>query len=181
MNTRFFTTGVLILSTLVPTSFLALPTTAVELTNGETAFESSPRLLRATTTFNERRVESAKYYFTIEVPEDAGKPLKAVKIEQRNNVGTIEFKVNESRAALRESFRGGQELSLVLIGGVSKPGEVTVVFERPVEPGNTVTIALKPKRNPFQGGVYLFGVTVFPEGEDSSGLYLGSGRLHFYD
>lgn len=56
-------------------------------------------------------------------------------------------------------------------------GETTVIFETPVEPGNTVLIAIKPQRNPSTGGVYLFGVTAYPTGENSSGLYLGSGRI----
>ncbi len=40
---------------------------------------------------------------------------------------------------------------------------------------------VKPKRNPQTVGVYLFGVTVYPEGEDSLGIYLGPGRLHIHD
>ena len=69
------------------------------------------------------------------------------------------------------------------IGGdlSTNPNDVTFVFDEPVQPGETVTVRVKAKRNPRVGGIYLFGVTAFPEGgEDSPGLYLGSGRLHFY-
>ncbi|MEO0844697.1 MAG: DUF2808 domain-containing protein, partial [Cyanobacteria bacterium J06643_5] len=61
-----------------------------------------------------------------------------------------------------------------------KSKTVSVIFNPAVEPGKTVTIALKPVRNPSTEGIYLFGVTAFPEGEKSHGQFLGYGRLHFY-
>ncbi|MGB3642285.1 MAG: DUF2808 domain-containing protein, partial [Rivularia sp. (in: cyanobacteria)] len=57
---------------------------------------------------------------------------------------------------------------------------VSLTFNPPVEPGKTITIALKQIRNPSSEGVYLFGVTAFPVGEKSHGQFLGYGRLHFY-
>jgi hypothetical protein len=69
-------------------------------------------------------------------------------------------------------------IPLAAVRGDSKPGEVTLMFDTPVEPGKTVTIAVKPKRNPSIGGVYLFGITAYPTGDHSPGLYLGSGRIH---
>ena len=57
---------------------------------------------------------------------------------------------------------------------------VSLIFDRGVEPGETITIALKPIRNPSVEGVYLFGVTAFPRAEEAHGQFLGYGRLHFY-
>lgn len=172
-------------SVLVFTTFLSNPTLpgiALELPNGQTVFERSPRLVRAATSYTRRNNPAATYQFTIEVPEGAGEALKAVKIEQRQNyIDMITFQQEDSQAFIGDSFAGGQALSLEAIGGASQPGEITVVFAEPVPPGTTVTVAVKPKRNPFSAGVYLFGVTAFPEGENSLGLYLGSGRLHIYD
>jgi hypothetical protein len=34
------------------------------------------------------------------------------------------------------------------------------------------------KHNPIGGGVYLFGVTAYPMGDHSSGMFLGYGRFH---
>ncbi|HEY9294790.1 MAG TPA: DUF2808 domain-containing protein [Phormidium sp.] len=42
-------------------------------------------------------------------------------------------------------------------------------------------MALDPVRNPCFSGVYLFGVTAFPQGEKAHGQFLGFGRFHFYD
>ena len=58
---------------------------------------------------------------------------------------------------------------------------ITVIFDPPVPPGNTVSIGLKPVRNPDYGGVYQFGITAYPPGENSPGLYLGVGRLAIYE
>ena len=89
------------------------------------------------------------------------------------------FDVSESRAFNGDSFAGGTEVPISSIGGEepSKPGEVVIEFDRPVPPGSTVTVALKAKRNPTWDGVYLFGVTAYPPGENSQGLFLGDRDL----
>ena len=51
--------------------------------------------------------------------------------------------------------------------GGEKPkndSEATVTFNPPIQPGQTVTVALDATANPWYGGVYLFGVTAYPEG-----------------
>ena len=151
---------------------------ALELENESSIFETSPHLIRTAAT-NSAPNNPAKYHFTIEVPENAGSSLKAVTITQKTNLEKIEFDVSKSTAFLGDSFSGGESVNLANLGGNEPQGtnEVTIVFDQPIQPGNTVTVALKAKRNPFFGSIYLFGVTAFPEGENSSGLYLGSGRL----
>ncbi len=154
-----------------------------ELTNGQQFFQTSPYLVSARTTYNDTRNSNAIYYFTIKVPSDAGEALKAIKIEQRENfTDKIAFKVGESRAFIGDSFNKGESLSLAVIGGEKESiGTVTVVFEQPVSPGNTVTIAVKPRLNPDTGGTYLFGVTAYPQGANTQGLYLGVGRLQIHN
>ncbi|NES70342.1 MAG: DUF2808 domain-containing protein [Okeania sp. SIO2D1] len=145
------------------------------------AFDHSPRLIRSAATFTSP-ASFATYHFTLEIPDDAGEPLKAVTIEQRENfLEVVKFKENKSGAFLGDSCAGGTELMLDAVGGSAEPGSVTVVFEEPVAPGKTVTITVKPKRNPSHSGVYLFGITAYPDGEDSLGSYLGSGRISIYD
>ncbi len=151
---------------------------AFDLENESTVFNSSPRLIRTAAT-NSAPNNPAKYHFTIEVPQNAGASLKAVTITQKLNLEKIKFDASKSTAFLGDSFSGGKAVNLADIGGdlPQDTNEVTIVFDEPIQPGNTVTIALKAKRNPFFGTIYLFGVTAFPEGDNSSGLYLGSGRL----
>ncbi|MDV2994487.1 MAG: hypothetical protein N4J56_004141 [Chroococcidiopsis sp. SAG 2025] len=169
----------LAIGAILSSSLISLPVMAVQLGNGQTAFNYPPHLVRATTSYKSPHM-SATYYFTLAIPQNAGEPLGAVTISQRQNSDTISFDPSRSRAFLGDRFARGSEIPLASIGGEqpNKPGEATIAFDPPVPPGNTVTVALRAKRNP-NGGIYLFGVTAFPAGEKSSGQFLGYGRLHF--
>lgn len=157
---------------------LSFPAQAVELGPEKTFFDSAPRLVSTSASQHSRRSPST-YFFTIEVPPEAGEPLEAVTISQKSNLEEINFDLGDSHA-----FRGGglsgEAIPLSQIGS-SQPrdNEVTLVFEQPVLPGNTVTVAVDVNQNPLYGGVYQFGVTAFSQGHLSPGLYLGSGRIGF--
>ncbi|WP_287138853.1 DUF2808 domain-containing protein, partial [Crocosphaera sp.] len=56
---------------------------------------------------------------------------------------------------------------------------IAVIFDPPIPPGKTFTIAMKPKSNPEMSGNYQFAITAYPTGENPQGLYLGLGRLNF--
>ncbi|KAM3113986.1 DUF2808 domain-containing protein, partial [Phormidesmis sp. 146-33] len=78
-------------------------------------------------------------------------------------------------------LENGARSEVANIGGKpSKPGEVTIVFDQPVQPGSTVTVALAAQRNPSWANVYLFGVTAYPDGENGLGQFLGYGRINIY-
>lgn len=81
--------------------------------------------------------------------------------------------VSDLQAVLKFAFAstGGQP---------ARPGEVTLVFDQPVQPGSTVTVALAVQQNPSWGGVYEFGVTVYPVGKHGLGQFLGYRRINFY-
>ncbi len=146
---------------------------------GRSYFDHSPRLVR-TVASNVLADASATYQFTIRIPVDAGAALQTVRIVQEQNLDRISFDSTHSRAFLGDNIAGGQSVSLAAIGGdLPKPqNETTVTFNPPIQPGQTVTVALDATANPWHGGVYLFGVTAYPEGDQSSGLFLGYGRVH---
>lgn len=153
----------------------------VRLADGRVYFAQPPSLVSATTTFNDVYMWGATYYFTLNVPPNAGEPLERITIAQQEGIDDIEFDLEESRAF---EGRRGNKGKRIAIGGVSRDDEkrsLSVTFDPPVPPGKTVTIALNPVRNPRYGGVYLFGVTAFPAGEKTYGQFLGFGRLHFYE
>ena len=160
---------------------LNLPvTTAVQFPNGRVAFDKSPLLRSTVTTFNGVRVWGARYYFTIELPADAGESLQQVVIDQRTGGEDIDFYLSKTVAYHGTHRRKQAKLTIDSISQNEKTQAITVTLAEPIPPGTTFTIGLKPKRNPDLGGVYLFGVTAFPRGEKPDGLYLGAGRLHFY-
>ena len=143
-------------------------------------FTKAPRLLGASTTFSGAEVRGAKYYFNIVLPEDAGNNLQQVAIAQRQGAETIDFRLDDTVAYLGTNRDKEAEIAIADVVQNEDTGEITVLLENSIPPGTTFTIGLKPKKNPFFPGVYLFGVKAFPEGNNPRELYLGAGRLHFY-
>lgn len=143
------------------------------------AFRKAPRLLDIYTTFNQVRSRSAIYYFDISIPEDSGAPLQKVEIELRQGQDRIKYKLERTVAYLGTHSRRGDRLALETVSQDEKTEVISVVFANSLPPGTTFTVGLKPVRNPDFGGIYVFGVTVFPQGENPFGLYLGSRRLYF--
>jgi hypothetical protein len=146
--------------------------------NGKTFFNHPPILQRSAVR-NSAANNPATYEFTLTVPTNAGEPLQAVTISQNTNIETVAFEVNRSSAFAGNSYKKGAMLPLAPIGGPGLPGEAMIVFDPPVQPGQTVTIAIPVQRNPTSG-VYLFGVTTYPAGKNALGQFLGYGRFHFY-
>jgi hypothetical protein len=154
------------------------PAFSVQLANGKVFFNQVPRLHQAATTFSATSVSGATYYFELEIPSDAGEPLKQVQIQQKDGIDRVDFNLRRTRASLTK--RRGPEVG---IESVTRDLEdrVTITFTEAIAPGNQVVLALRPYWNPDTGGVYLFGVTALPEGELTHPQFLGYGRLHFYE
>lgn len=146
--------------------------------NGTTAFAQPPSLVAATTTDKDTDVWGAKYYFTIDLPATASEPLQQITFSQTESTQRIRFKQKDTFAFEGTPERRGPKLSLQPTKSDHKT--LTVTFNPPVSPGKTVTIGLRPIQNPRYDGVYLFGVTAFPAGEQVRSQFLGFGRLQFY-
>lgn len=161
-------------------SVILAPPALAEVSN-ERTFDHPPSLIRGATSNPATKFPST-YEFTLTVPANAGKPLQAVTISQVDAAEVIEFDINESVAFAGDRYGAGAQLPLASIGGPeSDQGETTVVFDPPVQPGTTVTVALEAKRNPSRSGTYLFGITAYPIGEQGNGTFLGHRQLTFYD
>ncbi len=160
---------------------------SVQLRDGLVYFVQPPTLVNATTTYKEVNVWGATYYFTINVPENAGESLQKVTIAQKEGSENIRYNLDDTRAFVgtRDAY-GGLRLrkeTQLKLGSVTNDRDtrtVSVNFDPPVTPGQTITIALRPVSNPSFSGVYLLGVTAFPVGEKSHGQFLGFGRFQFY-
>ncbi len=153
---------------------------AARLADGRVMFDRPPTLVEATT-FDQEAGFSGSYHFVISVPVDAGEPLEAIAIQPVDGAQSIKFKLSATTAHQGEAYASGPNLPLASVGGVPEnPGDILVVFERPVQPGETATVTLETARNPW-GGVYLFGVTGYPAGDNGVGQILGHGRIQIYD
>ncbi|MDJ0595005.1 MAG: DUF2808 domain-containing protein [Pleurocapsa sp. MO_226.B13] len=156
-------------------------TKAVQLADGTVAFAKPPRLLNAITTFRAARAWGAKYYFTLILPPNADEPLQKVTINLRRGADDIDYRLDKTIAAVGTARNRTEEIAIASATFDEETETMTVIFAEPISPGTTFTVGLRPKRNPDLGGTYLFGVTAFPAGEKSQGIYLGSARLQFDD
>ncbi|AFY31743.1 hypothetical protein Cal7507_1272 [Calothrix sp. PCC 7507] len=154
---------------------------AVTLRDGTVSFVQPPRLVSATTPYNNTNTWDTTYYFTLELPATAGEPLQRVSFNQIQGVEEIEF--NQKTTFAFEGTRGREGANIAINGEKNSDRQkrtFTITFDPPVTPGRTVTVGLKTFRNPSFDGVYLIGVTAFPSGQKTAGQFLGIGRLHFY-
>ncbi len=142
-------------------------------------FTKSPRLLGATTTFDAVRFSAAKYYFNISLPEDAGNNLQQIGIAQRQGSEDIRFKLDETKVFIGNDRKRKESLAIASVTQEETTGEIKVLLAQAIPPGTDFTVRLKPRRNPDYPGIYLFGVTAYPQGVDPTSLYLGPGRFSF--
>ncbi len=152
-------------------------TSGMETSKIGTAFEKAPRLSPIFAIHTEAG-GSSTYTFTVKVSKDAGQSLQAVRVTQLDGIKSISFRNNQSRAYLGDRVAEGQSIPLVSVGGEQESG-VLIPFEKPIAPGQSVTITLQVERNPSEGGIYQFGVTAYPVGDNSAGLYLGTERVNY--
>ena len=155
-------------------------TQAVKLRDGTVYFVQPPDLVDATTTFDSVNVWGATYYFTITIPQQAGEPLQRLIIKQQEGADNIRYKLEDTRAFEGTRHDKGTKIELGSVTRDRKTRTVVVNFAQPIPPGKVITIGLRPVKNPYASGVYLFGVTAYPAGEKSHGQFIGFGRLHFY-
>lgn len=146
--------------------------------NGKIAFSQPPRLVSATTPYTDTNIWGATYYFTVEVPTTAKQPLQKLIFTQTQGVEEIEF--DRKNTVAWEGTSKNQGAKLAVMTTTKDKQTLTVTFERAIAPGTTVTVGLRPYKNPMSDGIYLFGVEAFPLGQQTTGQFLGFGRLQFY-
>ncbi|MGI0481703.1 DUF2808 domain-containing protein [Geminocystis sp. CENA526] len=138
-------------------------------------FRYSPRLVRSNATFKMPDVIST-YIFEIEIPENADNNLRKVVINQQINLETITFFPEDSKAFIINGKEREIEANFTL--NTEGKNEITVNLLQPVKAGEKLKLAIKA-RNPLYSGIYQFGVTVYPEGNNPRSLYLGNARFSF--
>jgi len=153
---------------------------AVQLSDGLVYFIEPPSLVNAKTSTNSVNYLQPTYYFTINIPANAGESLKTVVINQQEGVDNIISNIADIYAFIGVHDQKKARLTLESVTKEAKKRTVSITFNPPVSPGQKFTIALIPVSNPGISGVYMFGVTAFPTGEKSHGQFLGFGRLQFY-
>jgi hypothetical protein len=108
------------------------------------------------------------------VPQNAGESLQKVEIKQFRAIDDIAIDPSDVQTGVAIAILPDNKQD-------SQDKNISVTFNPPIRAGESINIRLRAVRNPRYGGVYLFGVTAFPQGNDPYGQFLGYGRLHFYD
>lgn len=144
------------------------------------SFTAPPRLIDAATTQDITSVRGATYYFSISLPENAGVPLKEIQFQQTHGGDFLGYKISRTRAFEGTRKNRGAEIPLLLVEENRKTRRITVRLARPLSPGKTVTIAMRPVKTPSTSDVFQIRVTVLPPGESAQAFPLSSARLHFY-
>jgi len=168
-STRFV--HALLLSASFALSSSVTPVAATEVARGQFVFDRAPRLVEFSTTRPTSFAAGGTYQLTLTVPSDAGAPLQAVTISQAENAAKIGFALTQTQAVAN-----GVKVPIAAIGG-ERGNELTIAFDQPIQPGATVTVSLLVDRSPGADGIYLFGVTAYPVGNPTNGLFLGYGRV----
>jgi len=152
---------------------------AIEL-RGSTVFLRAPwkvDLISYTTTVGQTWAE---YFFTLELPADAGASLGELLIRQTRGVDTdFPFSADQTRAFVGRPRRQGAAIP-VTAQFSQQERLMRVQFPQPVPPGTTLTVRLRPWTNPGAADTYMFQVTAFPSGPDPSPAPLGYGTLRIY-
>ncbi|MBD2539225.1 DUF2808 domain-containing protein [Coleofasciculus sp. FACHB-SPT36] len=151
---------------------------AIQFSNGRSSFGVPFQLSNTRTSQASVRFRGASYYFTFNLPKTASQSLNRVTIRQ-NGGNLVEFDSAKTKAFLNEKPKENCKLGEVKVD--KKTQEVDLVFDPPIQPGQTVTVAIGPFENPSVSGIYNFGVSAFPTGDKPEKQFLGYGPLRFFD
>ena len=143
------------------------------------AFVGIHRLIDSTTTQKKTRIQST-YYFTIDVPENAGISLKQIQFNQTSGSDFLGKNIRQTTGFEGTRKNRGSEFPVSLVENNQDTRTMIVSLEEPIPPGKTITIALCTYRNPAISGVYQLRVTGFPDGANVRDASLGVARFHFH-
>lgn len=154
-----------------------------QLSSGRVAFVAQPRLEQAYATRDRTGESRPTYYLTFQLPEGAAVPLSQLTVElsEGRRDPLFRYRLEATAAFLGTPGQRGESVALAGVTQNQEQKSVTLNFEPAIAPGQTVTIGLKPERNPRFPGTYLFRVTGYPVGDQAAPSFMGYARLSFYD
>lgn len=160
---------------------LGQPLQAIEI-NGTTQFVEIPRLLRASASNTDAYSAASTHFFTIEIPEGATEALGQLAITQTQGTDQRWYTRLSSFRAYTGTYRNAvEEIDISEVALDPDSRTLLIDFEQPIPAGTTFTLSFSPRRNPGPGGVYLFQVSGYPDGQNAIPQFIGLGRFHFYD
>ncbi len=139
----------------------------------------APQLVEFRSPHKTTSYPNATYYMTMKVPPNSS-AVGQVSVQQQTNVDTINLNLNKTEAFVINENNKKVKVPVTVTSSKNSSNTIDVSFDSPIQGNNTVTIALKAKRNPSSDGVFQFTIKVFPHGINPVGFNLGVGRIHIY-
>jgi len=153
---------------------------AVEL-QGQTWFAKPPWKVELRNYYWYVMQSGGEYYFTVNLPEQAGVGLGGLVIRQIRGVDTsFGFDAARTRAFVGLPRREGAAVPVEATFDADAR-RFQIRFPEPPQPGQTVTVALRPWHNPSQADSYMFGVQALPAGVNPVPASLGFATLPIYE
>lgn len=120
------------------------------------------------------------YYFTLQIPSDAGASLGGLTIQQtRGSDRQFLLGMDHVHAFLGRPRAEGARVP-VQVSFDAASLRFSLTFPQPVPPGSTLTVVLQPWNNPIQADTYMFEVMAYPAGPNPVAASLGYGTLNIY-
>ena len=155
------------------------PARAVEL-QGQTWFAKPPWKVDFRNYYWYVMQTGGEYYFTLTLPEQAGVGLGGLLIQQTRGVDRqFPLMAERSRAFLGLPRREGAAIP-VEADFDNQRRIFSLRFPQPPQPGQTITVALRPWYNPAQADTYMFSVQALPAGPNPVPASLGFATMPIY-
>lgn len=154
---------------------------AAQFSDGSTMFDSPPRLVSFTTTRDRVGERDAVYNVTVELLPEAGEPLKTLQVALlEGRFRRLNYRLDDIEVFEGDRSNRGATLAIESIDYEAGGKTLTVRMADAIAPGQLITFALKPVRNPAREGVYLFDVSAAPDGDRPVYQRVGTGRLNIF-
>jgi hypothetical protein len=169
----------LLLTAALPPAPLERRAAAVEI-RGSTYFVKAPFQLSLITYSSNISQPWPEYYLTIPIPEQAGAALGALEVQQIGGADRqFDFDASRTRAFIGRPRREGRVVPVEASFDNARR-QFLIRFPQPPVPGETVTVSLRPVRNPIVADTYLYTVRAFPVGPQPVASPVGVGRVRIY-
>jgi hypothetical protein len=157
----------------------AMPLRAEEL-HGQTWFVRPPWKVEFRNYYWYVMQTGGEYYFTVTLPEGAGVGLGGLSFEQTRGVDRqFPLAQERTRAFLGLPRREGPSIP-VEASFDNSSRRYSVRFPQPPQPGQTITVAVRPWYNPAQADTYMFAVQALPAGPNPVPASLGFATMPIY-
>ena len=122
-----------------------------------------------------------EYYFTVALAENAGAHLGGLVITQTSGSDQTFWIDPKQTSAFFGRPRQEGEAIPVQAKFHEQKRIMRVEFPDPPPPGSTLTVVLRPPKNPSLNDLYLFAVEALPAGPNPSAAPLGFARMEILD